>query len=854
MKTFLKHSYLFIFLSVFVNSELFAQSSIGPFSPSAISNSNGLSNLTRAYSNDNSRVTFDLSTDFVRYSTFNIPSLTSNTPITGIQVNFNGYSDDTRELVASISWNNGTTFTSTKTTSFTNSRSSDEDISLGGSSDLWGRSSWLLSELTNANFVLRLQGGAGASNVFLDHVTVTIFYTPLQFRSNVTTGTWNNNGTWQVSGDGTTWTNATSAPAVNDGSVTILSGHTVTVSQNISSDQVTIASGGQVSVGTGVTWTIENGVNDDLNVDGSLSNDGAIVQNSSNAKFNSGSTYIHNVDDQDIPTASWHSNSLCSVIGVTTNGDNLNGTGQEFGNFTYNCPNQTSNDTDLDEGFSCAGTFTITNTGDRILRAVWNTAPSIGNYFQNGGIFSLASNTARTMNVSQSFMVGDGELRLSRGNNTGTLNIAGNFTQNGGTITETSSGTGIIIFNGNSPQIFSYTGGVVSEIVNYSVSNGAILEMDGASTNVYGNGFTLSSGGTLNIKSAEGITNVSPAADSSKGNIRTRSRSYSTSANYIYSGTTQSLGNGLTGAKNITLIGSSEKTFSNTSNLDITGRLFIGQGSSAIIGDGLIFTAIALTLESTAVVDNAYYGGEKAPFEAPDFKYYKISTFSYPAVKSSFFNTKSTGILKLGSPQAATLPVTLTSFTAKPTTDNKVSLGWVTSTEQVNKGFRIERQAGYDNGKYEQIGFVGSKAKDGNSQNTLYYSFIDAAPKAGTASFYRLVQEDLDGKKTYSEVRVVKLSAQSVSNVFPNPSTGAINISRTNDGKKMNIQVLDQSGRVISQVNNITDANYRMNLPQSGIYSIKMMYPETGEQYTQRIVVQKLEAGVFYPQPQLIES
>jgi hypothetical protein len=188
---------------------------------------------------------------------------------------------------------------------------------------------------------------------------------------------------------------------------------------------------------------------------------------------------------------------------------------------------------------------------------------------------------------------------------------------------------------------------------------------------------------------------------------------------------------------------------------------------------------------------------------------------------------------------AAALPVTLTSFAAKPTPDNKVSLGWVTSTEQVNKGFRIERQAGYDNGKYEQIGFVGSKAKDGNSQNTLYYSFIDAAPKAGASSFYRLVQEDLDGKLTYSEVRVVKLNGQSVSMVFPSPSNGAVNISRTADGKKMNIQVIDQSGRIVSQVNNITDANYRMNISQSGVYTIKMTYPETGEKSIQRVVVQK---------------
>jgi hypothetical protein len=75
--------------------------------------------------------------------------------------------------------------------------------------------------------------------------------------------------------------------------------------------------------------------------------------------------------------------------------------------------------------------------------------------------------------------------------------------------------------------------------------------------------------------------------------------------------------------------------------------------------------------------------------------------------------------------------------------------------------------------------------------------------------------------------------------VFPNPSNGSVNISRTADGKKMNIQVIDQSGKIIRQVNNITDANYKLNIPQSGIYSIKMTYPETGEQSIQRVVVQK---------------
>jgi hypothetical protein len=188
---------------------------------------------------------------------------------------------------------------------------------------------------------------------------------------------------------------------------------------------------------------------------------------------------------------------------------------------------------------------------------------------------------------------------------------------------------------------------------------------------------------------------------------------------------------------------------------------------------------------------------------------------------------------------AALLPVTLTSFTAKPAPNRAVALNWATSTEVVNKGFRIERQAGNITGKYESLGFVASKANGGNSQVDLYYNFMDLNPRNEETSYYRLAQEDLDGKTTFSEVRVVKLSGQSVSMVYPNPSNGAVNISRNADGRKMNIQVMDMSGRMIQQFTNITDSNYRLNISKSGMYNIKMSYPETGEQTTQRIVIER---------------
>ena len=182
-------------------------------------------------------------------------------------------------------------------------------------------------------------------------------------------------------------------------------------------------------------------------------------------------------------------------------------------------------------------------------------------------------------------------------------------------------------------------------------------------------------------------------------------------------------------------------------------------------------------------------------------------------------------------------PVTLTNFNARLTPENKVALSWATASESVNKGFRIERQHEFGSTKFQDIGFVPSKAYGGNSAQLLYYNFTDIAPKVNATSYYRLAQEDIDGKLTNSEVRMIRLNGQSVSLVYPNPSKGNFLISRTADGKKMDLQVTDQSGKIIRQVNGIESATHKLFISQPGIYNIKLTYPETGEQSIQRVVV-----------------
>lgn len=209
------------------------------------------------------------------------------------------------------------------------------------------------------------------------------------------------------------------------------------------------------------------------------------------------------------------------------------------------------------------------------------------------------------------------------------------------------------------------------------------------------------------------------------------------------------------------------------------------------------------------------------------------------AESNGVMNTPGGTNLTIGSIEAAAMPVTLTTFNARLTPEGKVALSWVTASESVNKGFRIERQAAVNGmaGKFEQIGFVATKAPEGNSASTLYYNYQDPSPIKGT-SFYRLVQEDLDGKLTNSEVRLIQITgSESVVLLFPNPSKGDFTISRTPNGKSISVEVFDNGGRIVNKWDNITGALFRVHIDHPGIYNVKLRCQETGAQSVQRVII-----------------
>lgn len=148
---------------------------------------------------------------------------------------------------------------------------------------------------------------------------------------------------------------------------------------------------------------------------------------------------------------------------------------------------------------------------------------------------------------------------------------------------------------------------------------------------------------------------------------------------------------------------------------------------------------------------------------------------------------------------ASVLPVKLSHFNVRRLPENRVGLSWSTEFEQQNKGFIIERASLSSQGKFQKIGYVFSKGINGSSSVSQNYSYTESVPSDETYAYYRIVQEDLDGKLSSSEIKLLKFNVGTPIQIAVQSSTGRVTISRNPGAKKMNYRVTDQLGRIISE-------------------------------------------------------
>ncbi|MBS1750223.1 MAG: T9SS type A sorting domain-containing protein [Bacteroidetes bacterium] len=161
-----------------------------------------------------------------------------------------------------------------------------------------------------------------------------------------------------------------------------------------------------------------------------------------------------------------------------------------------------------------------------------------------------------------------------------------------------------------------------------------------------------------------------------------------------------------------------------------------------------------------------------------------------------------------------TLPVNFISFTAASVPTGCL-LKWQTSDEINNRGFYIERSS---NGiSWESIGFI--EAAKAGSGYTYQYQFTDANPAMGV-NFYRLKQEDLDGKYEYSTVRNVQYQYSGRTFIFPNPVVNVLSIATQEN--KFKAQIINPEGKVVATFMN--QKNISVQTLPSGIYYLRLLY------------------------------
>jgi hypothetical protein len=189
------------------------------------------------------------------------------------------------------------------------------------------------------------------------------------------------------------------------------------------------------------------------------------------------------------------------------------------------------------------------------------------------------------------------------------------------------------------------------------------------------------------------------------------------------------------------------------------------------------------------------------------------------------------------STECATLPIKLNFFTATRN-QSKVALKWETLTEQNNRGFDVQRKLG--TGGWQSIGFVSSKATNGDSQSPLNYELSDINTTAGITQ-YRLKQVDLDNRASYSEIRSVRGQEQKAKTiVYPNPSNdGKVNIVFEEGSAIRDVSIIDINGRTVKQWKGITNNNILVENLNAGFYSVRVLNTTTGEQVVEKIVVNK---------------
>ncbi|MEI7732972.1 MAG: hypothetical protein WCO56_25595 [Verrucomicrobiota bacterium] len=226
---------------------------------------------------------------------------------------------------------------------------------------------------------------------------------------------------------------------------------------------------------------------------------------------------------------------------------------------------------------------------------------------------------------------------------TGNIVLGGYPAAVGGNFTVTSTGSGALTLGGNL-------------VVPGTASVGSEGRLNCGTYTITGAAFTLGSGGTLGIGSADGIT-----SSGASGNIQTTTRGFPTDANYTYNGAAAQVpGNGLPAAVN-------HLTINNSAGLTLGGSLTVN-GTLTLTAGKLATGASKLILGPDGSVSGGGSGVYVVGTVQKDFNLGSGQSFTFPVGDAANYTPVALANLTVTTPgdiTANTTPGAYPGFTAK---------------------------------------------------------------------------------------------------------------------------------------------------------------------------------------------
>ena len=670
------------------------------------------------------------------------------------------------------------------------------------------------------------------------------------FRSKAN-GAWNAISTWESSADNNAWIPATLTPTNTARYVTIDGNDTVTVTANATAANFVIKAGSQVTVNSGITFTIPNNLPDkEAIVYGTLKNMGTVT-NTGAISIEAGGVYEQATNSATFAAnLAYQPGSLLRLTGSYTT--NVTLPTNTYRNITFAGTLAAANYFTIDG----AGTTTIaekllitqTGAGEVALTAANNgTGFTIGSYEQTGGTVYVNRNVAGTkvFTIVSDMTVSGGIFDLNKAGTTtgalGLINVGGNVNIGAAAIFRSSANTAgnvsNVMFNGSAPQTAAFNGtmnGAVGIGLNnvqgltllsplniidtLNLMNGRILLGSNMLTaNVImganANAFVVTNGtGTLRQRVATGsvMFPVGPTLVSYNPVMLTNSGTADSFMVKVQTGITAATP--FMPSKVVNLQWDISEMQPGGSNVDVmlqwntfNQAVSFNPASAAIMGhymnnawDKRIFTPVAV---SSGVYSGITYGH---------------TSFS-PFVVAQ--NGALDGVLPL-----RTLTLSATGYT------DKVNVKW-TATDEVNlKNYGVERSI--DGVNFSAAGSVIAR----NSMGKNEYSFDDIYAGKDII-YYRLKIIGVDGNYVYSDVVAVNLKGVNVLTLLPNPVKDNLFVSHSKAGKGATLSIIAVNGSKLSTVT-VAPESIQTTLPTDkllpGTYFLQ--YQDGGKVQSKRFV------------------